>query len=103
VPYKHRFWVDGCEIAQSVDYSQNEKTADLQIYSSELNEIVPVAEAADFTGVQNSIEWSGGNWMMPSEDFLFVAFAQRDASHEIDDDFTLTQKYYPRYRFRNTD
>jgi len=34
---------------------------------------------------------------------VFVCFAQRDASHQIADDFVVTVIYVPRYDFRNTD
>lgn len=107
IPYKHNIFIDDCSVCRSsytIDSGASEYLyADLDIRISEADEIVVYAESESFTGVDTGITESITNWVMPNEDCLLVVFAERDASHELADDFVITLKYYPRYDTRNTD
>lgn len=103
IPYKHRFWVNNASVAQSATYSYSSKTANLHIYTEGTGETVVIAESEDFTGINANIEQTVANWDIPIENCVLCVFAQTDTVHTITNDFDVTMKYYPRYRFRNTD
>ena len=107
IPYKHNIFIEDCSVCRSsytIDDAETEyRYADLDIRISEAGEIVVFAESESFTGVDTGITESITNWVIPNEDCLLVCFAERDASHELADDFVVTLKYYPRYDTRNTD
>ena len=107
VPSRHALFVDGCSICRS-SYTDDDSGgaysyADLDVRVSEADEVVILAEAADFLGINAAILPAIIDWEIPNEDGVFVCFAERTLSHEIADDFVVTVKYVPRYDFRNTD
>jgi len=107
VPSRHALFVDGCSICRSSFTIDEAKTiynyADLDVRVSEVDETVPIAESEDFLGINTAILPAIIDWEIPNVDGVFVCFAERDASHQIADDFVVTVIYVPRYDFRNTD
>jgi len=107
IPWQHGFYADDisvCRSSYTIDSLGVEYVyADLQVYRTELDEMVVFSEAETFDGMDTNIRYSSHNWTIPEEDSILVAFCQRSASHEIADDFVVTLKYYPRYIRRYSD
>lgn len=107
VPSEHALFIKDCSICRSsytIDAAETEYAyADLDIRVTELEEMEPFADAADFLGINTSIELVHIAWEIPHMPGVFVCFAERADSHEIADDYVATMLYVPRYKFRNTD
>ena len=107
VPSEHALFVKDCSICRSsytIDAGETEYAyADLDIRVTELEEKEVFADAADFLGINTSIELVSIEWEIPHMPGAFVCFAERTLSHEIADDYVATMLYVPRYKFRNTD
>jgi hypothetical protein len=104
VPWDRSLYTDDVSICRSSYQTGTGEymNADLHVYRTPLDEMVIIAEDESFGGVDTNIRWSENNWTIPAEDCILVAFAQRDASHQIADDFLVTLDYYPRYMRRVT-
>jgi len=105
VPSRHSIYIDGCSICRSsytiglTDYAY----ANLDIRTTEVDEIEVLAEAEDFLGINTDITYSVVGWELPNEESVLVVFAERSTVHGLTDIFDITLKYVPRYNTRNTD
>jgi len=60
-----------------------------------------LADSEDFEGINANIEYSATDWYLPTGNTMVVAVFEREASHELADDFEMTMTTYPRHRNRN--
>ena len=98
LPYAHNGIIDGIHLSEL-----DSRFSKLSIYTNENNEIIIHAESTDFLSIDESALAELFEWYIPRKDMLVVAFVERAASHVITDSFTITLKYLPEYRNKNTD
>ena len=103
IPAKHSFWINGMSVSRSSNYANDSKTSDLDIFMSDLDEMVIIPESEDYKGVNSNYDSSHNKYGMPDEDNVLVCFAQTATHHTIATDFTVTAKYYDRHKVRNAD
>ena len=103
VPSNHVFRAGDIQIARSSlpinPPTNNEyKYSTLYVYTTPEGRIEGIADGSDFLGVDTNIEFSPQGWTLPPGNNIFVAVAQRDASHELADTFKINMTYLPRWR-----